>query len=712
MRIHDVNGPSQRPRSLYVSGVCCSTEEGTLRKTLDQAIGPENYTFNLVTCELAINAEVPEGSLKSALRRAGFDARSTHELVAHEPFWTRHSDGVRAVAAALLTGTGMVGELADLPDGLIRGILLVAILIGGAKVFVKAWKGATRLVLDMNVLMSVAVIGALLIDRWSEAAAVIVLFAVSLMLESYSTARTKRAIQSLVALSPTQANVLRGGAEVLVGAEGVGVGETLVIRPGEKIPLDGVVVEGSSEANESPITGESVPVAKRPGAHVFAGSLNGRGALRVAVTRRFEDTTLAQIVHRVQDAQQQRAPIQSFVDRFARIYTPAVLGIAVLVAFVPPLILAEPFTDWFYRSLVLLVIACPCALVISTPVTIVSALTFAARHGILIKGGKHLETAGRVKAVAFDKTGTLTEGKPVLTDILLLNSLTRDRVVELAAAIEDRSEHHLASALLAEAYRNGIDITRIPVEDFEALPGKGVRARVNGTTYYLGNHDLCEERGYCTPEVERALDAFHQGGKTTIVLGKDREVMAVLAIRDTARQQSARTLHSLRQMGLGPLVMLSGDNEGVARQLSRELGITSFRAGLLPDQKVNEVIALKQEYGTVAMVGDGINDAPALAAASVGVAMGVSGTDVALETADVVLMSDDLSRLPLLFRLSRKALAIITQNIAIALGLKLVFLFLSVIGAATLWMAVLADDGAALLVIFNGLRLLSLKENP
>jgi len=711
MESAETDAARRQTTSLFVSGVCCSTEEATLRKVLDSTIGRKKYTFNLVTCELAIAREVPERNVKNVLRRAGFDTRSKQDLVAEEPFWKRHGDGLRAVIAGILTAGGLVGEVAGFPEMFIRSALVAAILIGGAKVFAKAWKAAVRFSLDMNVLMSVAVLGALVIDRWGEAAAVIVLFAVSLMLESYSVTRTRRAIRSLVALSPTQANVLRSEEEVVVAAGDVCVDETVVIRPGEKVPLDGVVMEGSSETNESPITGESTPVTKRSGATVFAGSINGRGTLRVRVTRRFEETTLARIVHGVQDAQLQRAPIQNFVDKFARIYTPVVLGIAVLVALVPSVIFAQPLIDWVYRSLVLLVIACPCALVISTPVTIVSALTFAARHGILIKGGVHLETAGRVNAVAFDKTGTLTEGKPVLTDIILMNSYTQDRVIELVAAIEDLSEHHLASALLAEAYRRGIDFSKIPIEDFEALPGKGVRAHVDGSTYFLGNHELCEERGYCSPGVERTLAELQEQGKTVIVLGKNNEAVAVLAIRDTARRQSKRAVDSLRAMGFKALVMLSGDNERTAEQLSGELGLSATYARLLPQDKVNEIVALKERYGTVAMVGDGINDAPALAAASVGIAMGVSGTDAALETADIVLMSDDLSRLPLLFTLSRKALAIIKQNIAIALGLKLVFLFLTLIGAATLWMAVLADDGAALLVVLNGLRVLTLKED-
>ena len=703
---------TERRKSLYVSGVCCSTEETTLRKALNSAIGPGRYTFNLVTCELTVPPDVSVPLVTKTLRKAGFGARSRQELVAEEPFLKRHGNGLRVLAATVLTIAGVFFEIVVGQGSLARGTLLAAILIGGAHVFVKAWKGAIRRSLDMNVLMSVAVIGAVCIDKWSEAAAVMVLFAVSLMLESYSTTRTKRAIQSLMSLSPAAASVLRAAGEEIVAAETVAIDETILVRPGERIPLDGVVVDGNSDVNESPITGESKPVAKRAGSGVFAGSINERGTLRVRVTRRFEDTTLAQIVHLVQDAQLQRAPVQDFVDRFARMYTPVVLGIAVAVAVVPPLVFNAPFVDWLYRSLVLLVIACPCALVISTPVTIVSALTFAARHGILIKGGKHLETISRVQAMAFDKTGTLTEGKPSLTDIVPLDSMSRENVVKIVAAIEDRSEHHIASALLAEAHRCEVDFSDMEVEKFEALPGRGVRARVAGTLYYLGNYQLCEEQGQWSVGMERAFDRLQQEGKTAIILGKETKPIAILAVRDAGRAHNKRAVDALRVLGIRAIAMLSGDHERTAQRLAKEVGIDTCRAGLLPHQKVEEVLMLKQSHGTVAMVGDGINDAPALAAASVGIAMGVSGTDVALETADVVLMSDDLARLPLLFRISRKAMSVIRQNIAIALGLKLLFLLMSVAGVATLWMAVLADDGAALIVIVNGLRLLSMKEDP
>ena len=700
---------SKKKKIYIVSGIGCAAEEAIVRKRLDALIGVEHYTYNPVTNELSLDTNDVEAT--NHLRAAGFGVRSKHELLPNEPFWRRHADAAFTGIAALLGTAGIILERLEIAALMSHVLLLAAITIGGWKVFLKAFRSARSLTLDMNVLMSLAVIGALFIDKWSEAAAVIVLFALSLMLESYSAARTRRAIQSLIALSPEQASVLKNEKETLVSVKDVVPGNLVVIRPGERVPLDGVVVEGASSVNESPITGESMPVEKVVGADVFAGSMNERGSLRVRVTKRSEDTTLARIAQLVKEAQQKRAPIQGFVDRFASVYTPAVVGLAAVIALVPPFVLAEPFDEWLYKALVLLVIACPCALVISTPVTIVSAVTNAARHGMLIKGGKYIEVMSKVKAIAFDKTGTLTEGKPTVTDIISLNSFSRDEILRLVAAIEHRSEHHLASAVLAEAERDDIPYRNLTLENFESIPGMGVKAAVEGTTYYLGNQALCDEIGYSSPLVARALKAFSREGKTAVVLGRKREALGIIAVRDTARHQSRDAINNLHRLGIQRLLMLSGDHETTARQLADELGMDQSAAGLLPEEKVKFVSELRTQHGTVAMVGDGVNDAPALAASSVGIAMGVSGSDATLGTADVVLMSDDLSRLPHLFALSKKAMRIVMQNVALALSLKLIFLALALSGFATLWMAVLADDGAALIVILNGLRALTYRDS-
>jgi len=694
-------------RSRYrVSGVCCSTEEGVLRKGLDGSLGKGAYDFNLLTMELTVAPEIEEGRVLREVRRTGFQARSLGQPAEAESCGRRHREGITTVTAAVMTAAGLLLDQADSASIAARALLLAAILLGGWRIFRKAWAAIRIRALDMNVLMSVAVAGALVIDRWGEGAAVIVLFSVALMLETYSAARTRKAVRSLLALSPQQCSVLRDGQEVTLPADEISPGETIVIRPGERIALDGVVESGTSSVNQMVITGESEPIGRSPGDPVFAGSLNGRGALTIRVTRRYEDTTLAHIVALIEESQKQRAPVQQTVDRFARVYTPAILAVAALVAALPPLLLAEPAGVWFYRSLVLLVIACPCALVISTPVTLVSALTAAARQGVLVKGGKHLETLSRTTVVALDKTGTLTEGQPRVTDVIPLNSLQREEILGIAAAMEHRSEHPLAEAIVAEAVRSGVTFRHLPVEAFEALPGSGIRARVGGTEYYLGNSRLSRERGFHSPAVEGHRERLGREGKTAIVLGRARQPLAVIALRDSARQRSREALEKLRQGGIRHLVMLSGDNEETAARVAGEMGIEHARAGLLPEQKVDAVRELQRRYGPVAMVGDGINDAPALAAASTGIAMGVAGSDAALETADVVLMSDEIQKLSALFALSRQAMAIIRQNIALALGIKLVFVLLSIAGMSTLWMALLADDGAALAVIANGLRLL------
>jgi Cd2+/Zn2+-exporting ATPase len=708
-----MNKAMAAPQSTYlVGGICCSTEETVLRKRLDADMGPGVYRFNPLTGELAVPANIPGDRVVAAVRRAGFDARGKQEPAPEDSFWKRHSDAFFTVTAAVMTLAGALLEYTEMPLLVARGVMLGAVMLGGWRIALKAGRALLTRALDMNVLMTVAVAGALAIGRWTEGATVIVLFSVALMLENYSTSRTRRAVRSLLALSPQTSCVIRDGREIDTPAADVVPGEVLVIRPGERIPLDGVVIDGLSTVNEATITGESSPVPKEAGATAFAGSLNGRGVLRIRVTKRYQDTTLAHMVHLIEEAHHQRAPVQNFIDRFASVYTPAVLGIAVAVACLPTLVFQQPFVEWLYRALVLLVIACPCALVISTPVTLVSALTNAARLGILIKVGKHLETISSVRTVAFDKTGTLTEGKPSVTDVILLNSISRERVVQIAAAMEQRSEHHLASAVLAEAARTGIDHSAIAIQNFEAVPGFGVQATIAGETYYLGNHRFCEENGFCSPQVEEALKRFSREGKTAVILGCGREALSVLALRDATRTRGREAIERLRESGVRNIVMLSGDHEATAGRIANELAIEQTSASLLPEQKVTAVEKLKAQHGAIAMVGDGINDAPALAASSVGIAMGVAGSDAALETADVVLMSDDLSRLPHLFALSRATMRIVRQNIAVALSLKAVFLVLSIMGVSTLWMALLADDGAALAVILNGLRILSFRDKP
>ena len=692
-------------RSRYmVSGVCCASEETVLRKKLDAVVGADRYEFNLITGELRVGGQIPPEQLVSEVRAAGFDARPGKSVEPQPRFAERYGGMLTAGADLLLSVAGGVFlETSPLAG---RFLLLAAIVVGGRKIFVKALAAARLRALDMNVLMSVAVFGALAIDRWTEAAMVIVLFAIALLLEELSTSRARRALQSLLSLSPHEAAVVREAGEVILPAEQVHPGDLIVVRPGERVPLDGIVTEGFSTLNQAPITGESAPVSKRTGDAVYSGAINGSGVLRVRVTTEFENTTLRRIIHQVDEAQSRRAPVQSFIDRFARVYTPSVFAVAVLVAAVPPLLFGAAFGEWLYRSLVLLVIACPCALVISTPVTLVSALTNAARHGILVKGGKYLEMLAASQTIAFDKTGTLTEGRVRVAAVTPLDSGTEEEALRIASAIERHSEHHLAAAIVEEARARNISIAPAPVTDFEALPGLGVRATLGGHLYTLGNRQLVEQSSALRPDLAASLDHFAGRGLTTMVLLRGNGPLCVFALEDRPRPHGKIALEELQRIGIRDMVMLSGDQPSVAAQVARKVGLEQVNAGLLPADKVATVERLKAKPGGVVMVGDGVNDAPALAAASVGVAMGVSGTDAALETADVVLMSDDLLKLPHLFALSRQVMRIIRQNIAIALGLKAVFFLLALTGHATLWMALLADDGASLAVIFNGLRAL------
>jgi Cd2+/Zn2+-exporting ATPase len=505
-------------------------------------------------------------------------------------------------------------------------------------------------------------------------------------------------------LTPADALVREPTGERRVSVESLVPGAIIVVRPGEKVPLDGEVVSGLSSVNQAPITGESLPVDKAPGDEIFAGSINGRGALDVRVTRLRRDTALARIIHLVEQAQAQRAPAQTLVERFARVYTPAVIALALVLAIVPPLAFGGAWQTWIYRSLVLLVVSCPCALVISTPVSIIAALAGAARKGVLIKGGGHLERAGNVRCVAFDKTGTLTRGLPEVVEVVALDGVPPSAIVALAASIEQRSEHPIARAVLRHAEASRILVR--PASDVASLVGRGAEGYVNGARILLGNHRLFEERGLCTPEIHSRLDAIGGQGRTPVLVARDGAAVGIIAISDRPRATSRETIDELRRQGIQSIVMLTGDNHATAQAIASELGIDEFRAELLPEDKVAAVADLRRKFRSVAMVGDGVNDAPALALADVGIAMGAAGSDAALETADVALMADDLLKIPYALRLSRTTLRNIKANLAISLVLKAAFVVAAVAGVATLWMAIVADTGASVIVIANALRLL------
>jgi Zn2+/Cd2+-exporting ATPase len=610
-----------------------------------------------------------------------------------------------------LTAVGLTLQWSGMGVAWTSRLAFLAAIAAGVWMFVPgAITALRRLSPDMNLLMVIAVVGAAGLGDWAEAATVVFLFSLSELLEALASRRSQRALRGLLDLAPDTALVREGDSLVERAADEVAIGARILVRSGERVPLDGQVLEGSSSVNQAPITGESVPVEKRAGDLVFAGSVNGEGSLEVRVTTPAGDTTLARIVRLIEEAQEQKAPAERFVDRFARVYTPLVFGAAVLGALGPPLVANAEWGTWFYRALVLLVIACPCALVISTPVAVVTALTALARHGVLVKGGAHLESLGRLRALAVDKTGTITEGRPRVLAVHAINSADESQVLAVAAAIEAHSQHPFAAAVLAAAEQQSIRVVR--VSGYRAHGGRGAEGVCDGHRYFVGNHRFTHELGVCSPELEQTLNDIESTGRSVVVVGHAPhencagEVMGVIAIGDSMRPGAPAAVRALRGCGMERIVMLSGDNQRTTEAIAREAGVDEARGDLLPEQKVESVRALVARYGAAGMVGDGINDAPALAAATVGIAMGAAGSDTAIETADVALMRDDLSRLALAVRTGRRALGVIRFNISFALATKAVFLALAVAGYASLWLAILADTGATLLVIGNSLRLL------
>jgi len=612
-----------------------------------------------------------------------------------------------AIAGAAL-GAALLLGLAGADSIFITVLLLAASIAGGWYVVPRGLRAALNRRLDMNFLMTVAAIGAWLIGEQAEAASTLFLFALAELLESRSMDRARDAIRTLMALSPAGASVRRDGVELRIPAADVAVAETVIVRPGEKIAVDGIVTAGRSSVNQAAITGESMPVDVAINDAVFAGTINLHGALDVRSTRPASDTTLARIIHAVSVAQASRAPSQTFVDRFARIYTPVVVALAVAVAILPPALGFGSYDTWIYRALAMLVVACPCALVISTPVTFVSGLARAARGGVLIKGGAFLEKAGAISTVCFDKTGTLTRGTPVVTDVLPIENISEATLLSMAAGIEQHSEHPLARAIIRSAAARGLDVPAFT--DFESMPGRGARAMMNGSPVYLGNARLAAELGVSVPDVASGFQRLANAGQTAVLLIAEGAPVGFIGISDEIRRNARGAIDELRPAGISRLVMLTGDNVGTARSVSETLGLDKFYAELLPEDKVRIVRELEAKGEHLAFVGDGVNDAPALASASVGVAMGAAGTDVALETADIALMADDLSKLAFAMRVSRQTMSLLRQNIVFALVIKAVFLVLAASGWATLWMAVAADMGASLAVVLNGMRVLRVED--
>ena len=692
-----------------IEAMDCPTEETLLRKRLAGMPGVVDLSFDLMRRQLTVQHSLPSiDPIVEAVASLGMVAEPAvsgvpDEALALAPAESRESwwPLVLAGVAALASETA---EWLGLATPILPAVLaLSAVALGGFGTYRKGWIALRNLTLNINALMTIAVTGAMLIGQWPEAAMVVVLFALAERIEAASLDRARNAIRGLMAMTPDTATVRQpDGSWLAVVARAVAVGSVVRLKPGERVALDGVVSTGNSAVDQSPITGESVPVDKTVGDSLFAGTINQSGELEFTVTAKADESTLARIIHAVESAQGTRAPTQRFVDQFARVYTPVVFAVAFLCAIGPPLLFGGDWIAWIYKALVLLVIACPCALVISTPVTIVSGLSAAARRGILIKGGVYLEQGRHMKWLALDKTGTITVGKPALTDFELVSGAEQDALT-MAVSLASRSDHPVSKAVAESSQSKSVTVQA--VDAFEALLGRGVKGRIGGQLYYLGNHRLIEELKLCGSALEARLNVLELQGKTTVLVASEQAVLALFGVADTVKESSREAIGQLHALGIKTL-MLSGDNQHTAAAIAKQVNIDDAKGNQLPEDKVTAIAAMIGREGLVGMVGDGVNDAPALARADIGFAMGAAGTDTAIETADVAIMDDDLRKIPEFVRLSKATAAVLKQNIALALGVKAIFLGLTLVGMGTMWMAVFADMGTSLIVVINGLRLL------
>lgn len=692
-----------------VAGMDCGDEVTAIKAALSGSkIFSVDANIMSATVEIKHDPSVTREFLKDKIESAGV---KVSETVEERPHLIDRNRLLRVVASGVFLGLGFLTPLLTDLNFLPVVAFVCATILSGTLIFPKALNAIKQRHLDMNVLMSVAVIGAFVVKEYSEAATVVFLFSVAELLEAYSVARARKAIREVLNLTPPKANLIQSDGSIRQIPLGeVKEGDLILVKTGERISIDGEIIKGSSLVNQAPLTGESVPIERSVGDKVFAGTINDTGAIEIKATGTFLETKVSQIIRLVEDAQKSKAPSERFVDSFARIYTPTVFILAILIFILPPLFMGASWNEWFYRSLVLLVIACPCALVISTPVSIVSGLTAMAKRGVLVKGGVFLEALGRVKAIAMDKTGTITEGKPRVQKIQLVNNFTEEEVLKVAASIESLSSHPLAQAVVEHAHKLNIQLKT--ATDFRTIVGKGAEAKVDGHEYFLGNHRFAHELGVCSDELESLLTSLEQQAYSVIVVGHrphhdcNGEVLGIIALGDTIRANAKKAIFDLHQSGVEKVIMLSGDNPKTASAVATQAGIDEGIGDLLPDDKVTHIKSLVKNFKTVAMIGDGINDAPALAQATVGIAMGGIGTDTAIETSDVTLMQDDLEQVSVAIKMGRRALSIIRFNISFALVTKFIFLILAVFGYSNLWLAVLADTGASVLVTLNALRLI------
>lgn len=697
---------------LLVAGVDCSEEVAAIETALKQTDHVREVNVSILSGKAIIqhDGKLSDQDLIDALKSAGLSSRKEGDDSAPDGD-TKNWKLLSVILSGAFTIIGLLVTwfVKPAPSLLTEIIFSFAIISGAWFIAPTAIRTLKQKRFDMNVLMTIAVIGAVIIGEWAEGAAVTCLFALSELLESFSVSRARRAIESLMELSPLTALVKRNGEVIEVDLADIAKEETIIIKSGAKVPLDGIVSAGSSSINQAPITGESLPVEKKSGDKIFAGTINGEGSLEATVTGRADETTLANMIRMIEDAQSQKAPSERFVDTFAKYYTPIIIVLAILVCVVPGIATGD-WATWFYRSLVLLVIACPCALVISTPVSVVSALTAMARRGVLIKGGAHLETVGKLRALAVDKTGTITQGLPKVTEVISLTDKNSDDIVSIAASIDTHSDHPIAVAITD--YANQQDIAYTSASDYKSQTGRGADGSLDGHQYFVGNHRYTHELGICNDEIESRLHEVESKGLSVVVVGHKPhddcagDVIGIIAVGDTIREDAKAAIASLHDVGIEQIIMLSGDNQTTVNAIAKEAGIDEAKGDLLPDQKIENIKKLIVKYKYVGMVGDGVNDAPAMASASLGIAMGAAGADTAIETADMALMTDDLSKISEAIHLGRRTLGIIKFNIIFALLIKLVFLVLAFTGYTSLWLAILADTGATLLVIANALRLL------
>lgn len=702
---------SEQEMKVYrVQGFTCANCASIFENKVKGLQGVEDAKVNFGASKIYVHGSTTIEELERAGAFENLKVRDEKEQqIERQSFWKQKANIKVYISAVLLVMSWVLSEQYGENHILPTIGFAAAIIIGGYSLFSKGLKNLSRFVFDMNTLMTIAILGAAIIGQWGEGAMVVILFAISESLERYSIDKARQSIESLMDIAPKEALIRRGNEELQVHVEDILVGDIMIVKPGQKLAMDGTVIKGISTLNQAAITGESVPITKTVDDEVFAGTLNEEGLLEVKVTKKLEDTTISKIIYLVEEAQAERAPSQAFVDRFAQYYTPAIVVLALLIAVVPPLLFGAEWSIWVYQGLAVLVVGCPCALVVSTPVAVVTAIGNAAKNGVLIKGGIHLEEAGALKAVAFDKTGTLTKGVPTVTDIITYDGNEND-LMTITAAIEKGSQHPLASAIMRKAEESSLNFHSVLVEDFQSITGKGVKAKINHTLYYVGSPNLFEEvHGIIESDQERQIHDMQAQGKTVMVLGTQQEILSLIAVADEIRETSKEVIRELNRIGI-ETVMLTGDNQRTAAEIGKQVSISDIKADLLPEDKLNVIKELRQKHRSVGMVGDGVNDAPALAASTVGVAMGGAGTDTALETADIALMSDDLSKLSYTIKLSRKALAIIKQNIIFSLAIKLVALLLVIPGWLTLWIAIFSDMGATLLVTLNSLRLLKVKE--